>query len=310
MILCVTINPIIDKNIYIDYLEKGKSAHASSIQLIAGGKGNNVARILQKFGMSVLALNILGGFEGKQLKDLMENEHLPNVQTWVKEKTRNHLFIIEKSSKILTDIYEPSPDVSKKEKKLFLKKYRQLAIKSKVVVLGGSSPCRELDDTFYEMIDFANKNEIKSVLDTSGNALKSGIEAGPFLVKPNIEETEKITGKRIRNVNEIIEALDFYNSKKIRIIVISMGKNGAYIRSGKNIFKSSTPDIPALNPFGSGDCMVAGFIKGMVEGLDITDTIKIGMAAGTANVARWDVAAVTLDEIEKYISKIKVKQIG
>ncbi len=56
--------------LYIDHLEKGKSAHASSIQLIAGGKGNNVARVLQKFGMSVLALNILGGFEGKQLKDI------------------------------------------------------------------------------------------------------------------------------------------------------------------------------------------------------------------------------------------------
>jgi fructose-1-phosphate kinase PfkB-like protein len=56
--------------------------------------------------------------------------------------------------------------------------------------------------------------------------------------------------------------------------------------------------------------MVAGFIKGMVEGLDITDTIKIGMAVETANVARWDVAAVTLAEIEKYISKIKVEQIG
>ena len=54
---------------------------------------------------------------------------------------------------------------------------------------------------------------------------------------------------------------------------------------------------------------MAGFIKGMVEGLDINGTIKIGMAAGTANVAGWDVAAVTLDVIEKYISKIKVEQI-
>jgi 1-phosphofructokinase family hexose kinase len=309
MILCVTLNPIIDKNIYIDYLEKGKSAHSSSIQLIAGGKGNNVARVLQKFGINVMALNLLGGFEGKQLKNILENEHLPNVCTWIKGKTRNHLYIIEKNSKILTDIYEPSPDVSKKEKKLFLKKYRQLAIDSELVVLGGSSPCRELDDTFYEMIDYANKNEIKSILDTSGNALASGIEAMPFLVKPNIEETEKITGKRIENINEIIKALDFYNSKKIRMVVISMGKNGAYIRSDKNIFKSSTPDIPALNPFGSGDCMVAGFIKGIVEGLDIVDTIKIAMAAGTANVTRWDVAAITLDEIEKYIPKIKVEKI-
>ena len=55
---------------------------------------------------------------------------------------------------------------------------------------------------------------------------------------------------------------------------------------------------------------MASFVKGMVEGLDITDTIKIGMATGTANVARWDVAAITLGEIEKYISKIKLEQIG
>ena len=46
MILIITLNPCIDKTIYVHENFLGAKIKAKKIKVIAGGKGNNVARIL------------------------------------------------------------------------------------------------------------------------------------------------------------------------------------------------------------------------------------------------------------------------
>jgi len=310
MILCITLNPIIDKLLKLNEFTQGKSAHVQEVKLMAGGKGNNVARVLKNLGFEVMAFNLLGGFEGKQFKSILEAEKLNNSAMWINNRTRTHIFHKEENFNRLTDFYEPSPEISEKEKKLLLIKIKNLIKRCKLVVMSGSSPCKITDDVFYEVARLANSYGIKAIIDSSQDALKISLNASPFLIKPNKEETEEIINKKINNSYDIIEALDFYQSKNIKFIVISMGKDGAFIRYNRKTYKSTTPDIPVLNPFGSGDCMVAGFIKGIFENRDIEDIISLGMAAGTANAARSDIALINEKDINKFLPEIKVKLIS
>jgi tagatose 6-phosphate kinase len=305
MIFCITLNPIIDKIIKVDKFRQGGSVRASEVRLIAGGKGNNVARVLSRLGFDVLTFNLLGGFEGSQLKEILETGGIKNDEFRIKGRTRMHNFILEEDSGRLTDIYEPSPDITMEEKRLILSKIKDIIKSSKFVVISGSSPCAIADDIFYETALAASQHGLKTVVDTSGNALKIALKAKPFLIKPNKEETEEIINKKINNQSDMIGALDFFESLNIAISVISLGKAGAYIRYKGKTYKAETPDIATANSFGSGDSMVAGFIKGIMQDMPIENIIKIGMAAGTANAVKNDIATIDENDINKYISQIK-----
>ena len=309
MILCITLNPIIDKILKVDKFSQGSSVHASEVRLIAGGKGNNVARVLSKLGLDVLAFNLLGGFEGSQLKEILEAGGIKNDEFRINGRTRIHNFILEQDSGRLTDIYEPSPEITIKEKRLILCKIKDIIKSSNFVVISGSSPCTIADDIFFETVLAAGKYGLKTIVDTSGNALKIALKAKPFLIKPNKEETEEIINKKINSQKDIISALDFYESKDIKFSVISMGKLGAYIRYEGRTYRAQTPDIATSNSFGSGDSMVAGFIKGIMQDMPIESIIKIGMAAGTANAVKTDIAFIDEEDINKFIPQIKVDLI-
>jgi tagatose 6-phosphate kinase len=309
MILCITLNPIIDKILKVDKLRQGGSAHSTEINLFGGGKGNNTARVLNGLGIDVLAFNLLGGFEGGQLKAILNAEGFKNDEFTIKGRTRIHDFILEKDSGKITDIYEPSPEITVEEKKLIIQKIKNIIKFSEFVVISGSSPCQIADDIFFETVLAAKKHGIKTIVDTSGNALKIALKARPFLIKPNKEETEEIINKKINNQKDIMGALDFYESEDIKISVISMGRMGAYIRYEGRTFKAQTPDIATANSFGSGDCMVAGFIKGFIMDMPIEKIIKLGMAAGTANAVKTDIASIKEKDINAYLPQIKVELI-
>jgi tagatose 6-phosphate kinase len=309
MILCITLNPIIDKIIKVDKFRQGGSAHSTEINLFGGGKGNNVARVLNGLGMDVLAFNLLGGFEGAQLKAILNAGRIKNDEFAIKGRTRIHNFILEKDSGRLTDIYEPSPEITSEEKKLILQKIKDIIEFSEFVVIGGSSPCQIADDIFFETVLAAKEHGLKTIVDTSGNALKIALKAKPFLIKPNKKETEEIINKNINNQKDIIAALDFFESEDIKISVISMGRMGAYVRYEGRTFKAQTPDIEAANSFGSGDCMVAGFIKGLLRDMPIEKIIKLGMAAGTANAVKTDIASIDEKDINKYMPQIKIEPV-
>lgn len=309
MILCITLNPIIDKILKVNKFRKGGSAYSSEINLYGGGKGNNVARVLNSLGFDVLAFNLLGGFEGRQLKAILEAGGIKNDDFFINGRTRIHDFILEKDSGRLTDIYEPSPEITAEEKVLILQKIKDIIKFSSMVVISGSSPCRLADDIFFEVVLAAKKQGLKTIADTSGNAFKIALKAGPFLIKPNKEEAEEIINKKINSQKDIISALDFYESEDIKFSVISMGRLGAYVRYKGRTYRAQTPDIAAANSFGSGDCMVAGLIKGIMQDMPIEKIIKIGMAAGTANAGKIGIAAIDEKDINEYIPQIKVDLI-
>lgn len=71
MILTVTLNPCVDKTIFIKNLGIGRIIRADGVKLIAGGSGNNVARVVRTLGSPVLALNLLGGGYGDIIAGLL-----------------------------------------------------------------------------------------------------------------------------------------------------------------------------------------------------------------------------------------------
>ena len=68
--------------------------------------------------------------------------------------------------------------------------------------------------------DVKNKGG-KVILDADGEMLMQGIKAGPYMVKPNIDELEKAFGIEINSEDEVIETAKKILEYGVKYVVIS-----------------------------------------------------------------------------------------
>ena len=96
------------------------------------------------------------------------------------------------------------PDIDPLEIAAFYNKIKEIP-KDSYVVISGNMP-RFINDNFYAQLVITLKEKgVKVVLDTDGPALRKGVSAGPYLIKPNIHEFGRLVEKNMLNFEEIIE---------------------------------------------------------------------------------------------------------
>lgn len=309
MILTITLNPCIDKSIWIHNDPSEKFIHACDLTMIAGGKGNNVSRVLNNFGYDTLALNLLGQEEGELVRKLLLAEGIPCSVANIEGRTREVITVVEYESYAQTVYFEPPPVVSSTERSALMEMYSKLMPKSELVIVAGSSPSEVLDDVAYEMILQAKQRGIKTILDSRGQAFKRGVLAVPDVLKPNLAETEMFFDRKITNQRELCEALDWFENLGITLSVISLGNKGAMIRFQGRTFQAVPPMVKVVNPVGSGDVLVAELAMAMVDGWDIEQTIRHSIAASAANATIWEAAGITREQVLDLAPQVILQEI-
>ena len=67
MIYTVTLNPALDRTVYVEKLIKYESIRVIREEHYAGGKGIDVSRVIKKLGGQSVALGFLGGYVGMEM---------------------------------------------------------------------------------------------------------------------------------------------------------------------------------------------------------------------------------------------------
>jgi len=305
MFLTVTVNPSVDKRYMVKGFEKGQVFRADKVQYTAGGKGLNVSKVLRDLGKDVVATGLLGGNNGKFITDQLIDFSINNQFTEISNETRSCLAILANDYS-QTEVLEPGPNISEKEVEVFGENYEILLEDCNIVCASGSLPRRVNPGLYGELIRISNKKDKKFILDTSGKALKEGIKASPFMIKPNKEELEALFNTSINNEEELIRGLKDLEKYNINIIVVSLGSEGAMVCHDGQIYKIRIPDVKAINPVGSGDAMIAGFATGIVDGYSVDRMLKFASACGTANALEEETGRVDRNNINKLMDDIMV----
>ncbi len=308
MITTVTLNPMLDKTMHMDSLARGQIHRALKLEMVAGGKGINVARQLKSLGVSVLATGFLGGEVGSIVEGLLRKEGLGHDFVDSGVMTREGVTYLEPNG-TSTAVFEPAGRVAVACVRALTKRIAKLVPKSTWVVCSGSSPCTEADNVYYEAISCANKAGIRSVLDSYGRAFKRGLEAVPTMIKPNRQEYQKTFGKELRSEKEVRRAMENWLNAGIKFIVLTDGAKPAYAASSGGQWKLQSPSITTVNPVGSGDAMVAGIVFGLEKGWEFERCLEFGVAAGAANAKKWTVANSTYEEIRALRKRVSVRKL-
>ncbi|MFX0560362.1 1-phosphofructokinase [Tepidibacillus infernus] len=308
MITTITLNPSIDRRYVVQDFQVGHIFRTRQFEATAGGKGLNVARVAKQLGEEVFTTGFLAGRNGDFIAEQLNRIDVKSNFIRIDGETRNCIAILSNSG-MQTEILESGPKVTPDQIGIFFYEYERILQDSSVIVASGSLPEGVPISMYYELIIRAKKKGKKFILDTSGLALKEGVKASPYLIKPNKRELESLMNRPIDTEEEIIEAVKEISQNSIEFVVVSLGSDGAIIIHKDIGYKVKTPKIKVKNPVGSGDSMVAGFAIGLNRNYEIEEMLKFGVACGTANAMEMGTGQIRKEIVESIFKKVTVEKV-
>lgn len=288
MITTVTLSPSIDKTIVVKEFFVDRLNRAESIRLDTGGKGINVSLALAALEIPSRAVGF--NFDlGSRIQRTLDSVGVECGFIACPGTIRTNTKIYCRSSQKTIEINEQNPEVPSKNAQKLIENLRRLAKEREndIFVLAGSIP-PGLDADIYREIISAIKKEnprAKIILDADGSALRSGILASPYMIKPNVEELESTFGCTVRSDYDIIlAAREIITCRGIGTVLVSKGKEGAVAVSKSEALSLPAVKIDAKSAPGAGDAMVAGACFALSKGLSLGDILRFGTCAAAGAV--------------------------
>ncbi|MGE5482519.1 MAG: 1-phosphofructokinase family hexose kinase, partial [Bacteroidota bacterium] len=264
MITTVTLNAAIDKTYTVPGLTLGRPQRVQQVLCRPGGKGINVARVAAALGAEVVATGFIGGGAGRWIREELTRLGLANEFVSVEGESRTTLALVDPVQGSLTELREPGPEISPGEARLMVETVRNLAGRSRVVVLSGSLPGGVPGNFYRELVGVVKEAGALALLDTSGPALVQGLEAHPFMIKPNEEELRDLGNEPVPGVPEgadpvrAVQSARRWVERGISLVVVSLGAAGLVAATRQGAWAVRPPSVAAVNTVGCGDALVAG----------------------------------------------------
>lgn len=309
MIFTVTLNPAVDRELTVDSIAFDTVLRASDWQVDCGGKGFNVARMLKSLGVASTALGFAAGKTGELLEKRLQTLGIETDFTWVEGETRTNVSIISSENGKYVKVNEPGPTIAEEHLIRLKEKIKARVRSGDWWVVAGSLPPGVPAEFYGEIIEIIHSAGAKVFLDTSSEALRRSCSAGPLLVKPNAEEAHELTGLPVSETREIAEAGAAICKMGPANVVVSLGKDGALLVNGNDVWKAASPKIIEKNPIGAGDSMVAGMVWGLSQDMEIAEALRRGIACGAATASRNGTAVGSLSQVKELLQKVQLEKL-
>lgn len=282
MILSVTLNPSVDRAIYLESLKLHDTNRVLKTATDAGGKGINLSRVADELGASTMAIGFLGGGPGAFVRSVLDRERVPYDFVPIAGETRINFSVEDRSEAPPTTFNEQGPTILPDEWEALLQKCRAYAPKTGWACMGGSIPPGLGTDAYRTLGRIFKGAGCSLLIDADGEAMKLGLEAKPDLVKPNNKEASRLLGRSIETDNEAIRAAQDIREMGVATVLLSRGAAGAILANEHGVWIGSSPPVDAHSTIGSGDSLLGAYLWAIRHGFPPETALQWGMAAGAA----------------------------
>lgn len=305
----ITLNPSIDQHLIVRDLVKDDTNRAEAVFRYPGGKGANVSKVIRELGGTTCSYALIGGIPGEFWKDLIRKLDIPFVAQPIRGDNRINTILTDLKDESQTRISSPGPRVTEKEIELFLRKLLSVRPRPFFWALGGSLSLGMKDSTYRKFILALQKSGTPCLLDTDNEALKAGLTANPFVIKPNEYEIERLTGRRLKSIGDYLGAAQTLVKRGVRIVIVSLGARGALFVTEKEAFHVATPKVPVKSKVGAGDSLIGGFLFGLHRKLGLKEAARLGVAASTSAVMREAPRLCLRSDIRALLARVAIREL-
>jgi len=313
MLVCISANPAIDRRLRLEHIAVGQINRALSAQPLPGGKAAHVAMVAKALGVDVMWVGFLGGAAGEQCESGLSAFGIPLTVIRTQSETRANLELISADGQV-TEILEPGGAVTEGEIERLLTTCRDLFAESDrgtQVAMSGSLPPGAPSDLYAELIRLAQVNGCRTLLDTSGEALRRALSARPDFVKPNRNEASDFAGHRIDSATTAVEVTQKLFEAGAKSVAISLGAEGMVWQRSilSDALMSQSSPLAHCSPVGCGDAALAGFAVAYERGLSDEETVRLATACGSANCMANAPGRVDVRDVQRLAQEIAVRRL-
>jgi ribokinase len=140
-------------------------------------------------------------------------------------------------------------------------------------------------------IDTAHANGVPVVLNTAPiQQIPDELLAKVDIVTPNEIEAQILTGIEIKTIEDCNLAAEYFFSKGVKKVVITLGKNGVYANDSARHCLMPVYKVKAVDTTGAGDAFSGSFVTALAEGQDFFEAVKFGNVSAGLAVTRFGTA--------------------
>ena len=271
---------------------------------VLGGAGN-VVNNLKKLGAQVDVLGVIGDCKvSTELKHLL-SEIGVDTQYLIKQKNR----IVSKKSRIIASQQqvvrydrESNDDIDIQSQKTLISVFKKIIKNYEVILLSDYGKGVLTDKVTSTLIELANLNGIKVLVDPKGSDYSK--YRGAFLLTPNKKEASEATNTNIKDNESLLRAitklkLDF----KLNISLITMSEQGIAIYDNKlRINPTITKEV--FDVTGAGDTVLSSLGFALACNANIDEAVEFSNLAAGVVVSKIGSATATFNEIIEHESSL------
>ncbi|MCE0495401.1 1-phosphofructokinase [Vibrio salinus] len=295
-VVTITLNPALDLTGHINTLNVGSVSLVNESDLHAAGKGVNVAKVLSDLGAEVTVTGFLGKDNQELFCQLFDEMGAKDEFIRVNGATRINVKLVEENGEV-SDINFPGINIAQAEIEQFEATLERLAQNHDYFVMAGSLPKGVSPQLCADWIEKLHDMGKKVLFDSSRDALEAGLDAKPWLIKPNDEELSIFVGKELSTIEECKAAATTLASKEIDNIVVSMGANGVMWLNNEEWLQAQPPRMQVVSTVGAGDTLVAGLCWGHMQEMPKEELLTFATALSALAVTQVGVGMSDAKEL-------------
>lgn len=280
-------------------------SNMGDVKISNGGVGRNIGENLVRLGVNTKLISVIGDdpYGAKILNDArligldMEDSLILNNSA-----TSIYLSILDESHDMAMaisymEIYDNMTIDFIREKNLIIEN-------SRLCIIDTNIPAQVIE---HILKTNTNKDFLLDTVSTT-KAKKVKDLIGYFhTIKPNKIEAEVLTGIKIHNDDDLIRAAEYFISKGVKRVFITLGDKGIFYSNGIIKGHINAPKIDIINATGAGDAFTAALAYAYVSNMEIDETAKFGVAASIIALSHENTINpnISIENIN-----LKIKEIG
>lgn len=309
MILTLTLNPCIDKTIYLDQLEVGSYNRVKSVREDSAGKGLNVSIVLNNLKEPTRCMGFNFKSNGYLLEQLLDGHNIKYDFITLEGAIRTNIKLFDRSCQVMTEVNEAGPLVPMEAVEQLLENVEDALTHTDILVMSGSIPPGVPTDIYQRLIRMANEKHVKTVLDAAGESLILGLQEKPYLIKPNTLEFEQAFKDEIAKGTDTLKIARRVIAGGIPYVCLSMGSDGAMLIDKDHAYQARPLPLEAKGLTGAGDSMVAGLCYAIRRQLGSEDMLRYAMASAGGSIRQEGTLLAREDDVKELLPLVDIRAL-
>jgi 1-phosphofructokinase family hexose kinase len=276
--ISICLNPAWQKTLLFEDVALGMVNRAQALHECGGGKGVNLARALRLAGERPQLALFAGGTTGDKLLAELDQTGIAAVVVQTEAQTRTCTTIVNQLSGQVTELIEPSGEITGKELRAMRQRLHAAVRKASGIAVCGTLPPGVPEELYGDIVRDGRAAGVPVLVD-GYRGVRPALEAGPTVLKINADELRHLCGRA--NLEDA--AFDCLTLYAVEMLAITDGPRPAFLFTRHDSWQFDQPTLKIRNAIGAGDCASAILLRELVAQTPPAEAFRRALAAANAS---------------------------